>query len=59
MHNALNAILAVVFMVISVVCSMMRFNYASVFFLALGVWMLIRDVHQDDGLDAPDDRLGD
>lgn len=59
MHNALNAILAVVCMVVSVACSVLRFNYASMAFLALGVWMLVRDVRQDDDLDPPDHRWED
>lgn len=53
------AILAVVCMVVSVACSVLRFNYASLFFLGMGVWMLVKDVRQDDAIEPPDQRWGD
>lgn len=42
------AFLAVVFMVASMVCSMLRFNTASVVLLVAGVWLLIVDAEKDD-----------
>lgn len=48
MQNALNAALAVVCMVVSIVCSMLRFNTASIVFLVAGVWLLVVDTEKDD-----------
>lgn len=42
------AILAVVCMVASMVCSMLRFNTASIVFLVVGVWLLVVDTKKAD-----------
>lgn len=42
------AVLAVVCMAVSIVCSMLRFNTASIVFLVAGVWLLVVDTAKDD-----------